>query len=116
LLGPYLFVRFDVARDQWRRVHYTRGVFRIFGAPEAPTPVPDRDVQALQGGEERRCKVRHIEAAPPAQGDAIEVTGGPLKGARGICQALRRGELTALLFLARGPTVVELPAKWCTSA
>jgi transcription antitermination factor NusG len=38
----YAFVRFDVAAQQWRCIHSTRGVRRLFStAPERPTPMRD---------------------------------------------------------------------------
>ena len=56
----YGFLRFDFPGD-FQTVRYTRGVKRVVGSRESPTPVPDEAVEGI-----------------------IEVAEGPLKGLRGI--------------------------------
>ena len=48
LFQNYLFVRMDILRDQWRSVNGTRGVVRLLMRGEAPQPVPNGIVDALQ--------------------------------------------------------------------
>ena len=43
-IGPlfpgYLFISFDLARDQWRRIYRTRGIAGLIGATiDQPTPI-----------------------------------------------------------------------------
>lgn len=117
LFGCYLFVRFDVRRDSWRRVAHTKGVRRLFGAtPDDPTPIADQDVEDLKHGEQARLVIRFIEPTPPREGQPIKVIAGPFKGKSGICRRVVRMEVVALLFLDRGPTEVTMPAKWCVAA
>lgn len=51
LLPRYLMVRFVRTNPTWRAICTMRGVERIFSThPERPTPIPDRDIEALREG------------------------------------------------------------------
>lgn len=51
LLPRYLMVRFVRTNPTWRDICTMRGVERIFSThPERPTPIPDRDIEALREG------------------------------------------------------------------
>lgn len=50
LFPNYLFVEFDVSRDQWRRINSTRGVLRLLTWDGAPQPVPRGVVDGLVAG------------------------------------------------------------------
>ena len=79
----YAFLRFDYPA-QYQMVKYTRGVKKIVGNPEGPTPIPEEILRELWVRE----KNGHIEldkyGQEPGIGDEIEVVEGPLKGLKGI--------------------------------
>lgn len=98
----YLFVRFDVRNDQWRRVAHVQGVRRIFGAgPEQPIPVPTRAIDAMVAagygvGETEdsvwtldkgrvRLVRKDIRPALIAAGVPVKITRGAFADQTGVC-------------------------------
>lgn len=48
LLPGYVFIRFDLFKDNWRAVRFTRGVRCIVSFGEEPLPIADNIVAAIQ--------------------------------------------------------------------
>ncbi len=81
----YAFLLFDFP-GQYQTVKYTRGVKRIVGGDEGPTPIPEEVVSGIRSREKDGLVVFEKYGEEPAVGDEIEVVEGPLKGLRGIFQ------------------------------
>mgnify|MGYP001122526383 CR=1 FL=1 len=79
----YAFLRFDFP-EQFQTVKYTRGVKRVVGTDDGPTPVPEEVVLGIRARERDGLIVFERYGEEPAVGDEIEVVEGPLKGLRGI--------------------------------
>lgn len=114
LFGPYLIVRFDVAKPGWRSICNTRGMRRLFGAtPEQPTPLREADAQAI-----RDLTISGDVHGPAIRGEALRVVGGPdaYRGRAGLCVDVAAGVVRALLFTPEGVVDCEILAKWCRRA
>ncbi len=81
----YAFLHFEFPR-QYQTVKYTRGVKRVVGGDEGPTPIPEEVVEGIRTRENDGLIVFEKYGEEPAVGDEIEVVEGPLKGLRGIFQ------------------------------
>jgi len=81
----YAFLYFDFP-GQYQMVKYTRGVKRVVGREEGPTPIPDEIVAGIKAREKDGLIVFERYGEEPAVGDEIEVVEGPLKGLKGIFQ------------------------------
>lgn len=79
----YAFLSFDFPR-QYQTVKYTRGVKRVVGGDEGPTPVPEEVVAGIRARERDGLIVFERYGEEPGVGDEIEVVEGPLKGLKGI--------------------------------
>jgi transcriptional antiterminator RfaH len=79
----YTFLRFDFP-EQFQMVKYTRGVKRVVGTDDGPTPIPEEIVQGIKARERDGLVVFEKYGQEPAVGDEIEVVEGPLKGLKGI--------------------------------
>ena len=79
----YAFLYFDFP-GQYQTVKYTRGVKRIVGGDDGPTPVPEEVVSGIRAREKDGLIDFERYGEEPAVGDEIEVVEGPLKGLRGI--------------------------------
>lgn len=86
-IGPffpgYAFVRFEFP-EQFQMVKYTRGVKRVVGSHDSPTPIPEEIVLGIKAREQNGFIVFEKYGEEPAVGDEIEVVEGPFKGLRGI--------------------------------
>jgi transcriptional antiterminator RfaH len=110
LFPRYLFVRFDLAADPWKRVYRTQGVDGIIGQrANAPVPVPDGIIEGLIS----RMSSRRIVDDPHEQtiraGDQVRVVAGQWNGFEGICKLSRHKRVVLLLSLFQRQTSVELP-------
>jgi transcriptional antiterminator RfaH len=81
----YAFLAFDFPR-QYQTVKYTRGVKRVVGRDEGPTPIPEEVVAGIRAREKDGLIVFEKYGEEPAVGDEIEVVEGPLKGLKGVFQ------------------------------
>lgn len=79
----YEFIYFDFP-EQYQLVKYTRGVKKIVGTREGPTPIPEEVLDALKAREENGLIELLKYGEEPELGDEIEVMEGPLKGLKGI--------------------------------
>jgi transcription antitermination factor NusG len=79
----YEFIHFDFP-EQYRLVKYTRGVKKIVGTQEGPTPIPEEVLDALKAREVNGLIELFKYGEEPELGDEIEVVEGPLKGLKGV--------------------------------
>lgn len=86
-VGPffpgYAFVRFNFP-EQFQMVKYTRGVKRVVGNDDGPTPILEEIVMGIKAREQGGLVVFEKYGQEPAVGDEIEVVEGPFKSLRGI--------------------------------
>jgi transcriptional antiterminator RfaH len=75
LFPNYLFVHFDISRDQWRSVNGTRGVVRLLTHGGTPQPLPNGIVEGLLA---RMRDDGTIDWSPTLKiGGAVRIAGGP---------------------------------------
>jgi transcription antitermination factor NusG len=79
----YEFVYFDYP-GQYQLVRYTRGVKRVVGPRESPTPISEVVINEIKAREIKGVIELQKYGEEPEVGDEIEVMEGPLKGLRGI--------------------------------
>ncbi|MGD9346198.1 MAG: transcription termination/antitermination NusG family protein [Candidatus Aminicenantes bacterium] len=79
----YEFIHFDFP-EQYQLVRYTRGVKKVVGTNEGPTPIPEEVLAALKNREVDGLIEMLKYGEEPELGDEIEVMEGPLKGLKGI--------------------------------
>lgn len=79
----YGFINFDYP-SQYQLVKYTRGVKRIIGNDEGPTPIPEEIIQQIKLREINGFIELEKYGGIPEIGDEIEIMEGPMKGLRGI--------------------------------
>lgn len=110
LFSRYLFLRFDTARDQWRRVYRALGVAGLIGSsPERPTPAPEGVIEALLA---RTSSVGVVDDPGPWRGavgikagERARMIDGPFAGLSGVCQASARGRVEMLMAVWGGTPV-----------
>lgn len=79
----YEFVHFDYP-GQYQLVRYTRGVKKVVGPRESPTPISEAVIHEIRAREINGLIELQKYGEEPEVGDEIEVMEGPLKGLRGI--------------------------------
>jgi transcription antitermination factor NusG len=79
----YEFVYFDYP-GQYQLVRYTRGVKKVIGPRESPTPISEAVINEIKAREIKGLIELQKYGEEPEVGDEIEVMEGPLKGLRGI--------------------------------
>jgi transcription antitermination factor NusG len=79
----YAFLLFEFP-EQYQMVKSTRGVKRVVGNDDGPTPIPGEVVQGIRAREREGLIVIERHGETPAVGDEIEVVEGPLKGLKGV--------------------------------
>ncbi len=83
LFPSYLFARLDI-EQHYPKVKYTRGVTRILGVGNEPTPISDAVIEMLR---DRMADDDTVELFRELQdGDLVQVTSGPLKDFVGVFQ------------------------------
>jgi len=81
----YEFIYFDFP-EQYQLVRYTRGVKKVVGTQQGPTPIPEEVLTTLKNREVGGLIELLKYGEEPELGDEIEVMEGPLKGLKGIFQ------------------------------
>ncbi len=79
----YAFLEFEFP-DEYQMVKYTRGVKRVVGTDDGPTPIPDGVVAGIRARERDGLVELEKYGEEPVAGDEIEIVEGPLKGLKGI--------------------------------
>jgi transcription antitermination factor NusG len=79
----YEFIYFDFPA-KCQLVRYTRGVKRIVGTRDGPTPIPEDVINKIRSREVDGLIELNKYGAEPEEGNEIEVMEGPWKGLKGI--------------------------------
>jgi transcriptional antiterminator RfaH len=110
LFSSYLFGKLDL-QLHFYKAKYTRGVNRILGNGEGPTPIAERVVEAIREkmGEDKIIKLEEEWK----EGDLVQVTSGPFKELTGIFQKKMsdQGRVRILLSLIGVEVPVQI-SKW----
>ncbi len=114
----YLFARFDTRADRWRSILYTRGVRGLISSsPEAPIPIPERQIQVLLALGYDRPIAEDPRPALIAAGARLRVTEGAFADMQGTClwDDGKRIGLLVDMFFGR-TTKAELPRRAVVAA
>ena len=103
----YIFVRMLLNDESWLVVRTTEGVTGFIGAGTKPTPISDKEVQAI---------MRFVEQEQPkfkakfSVGEAVKITEGPLADFLGSVEAIdeEKGKIRVLVSIFDRETPVEL--------
>ena len=103
LFSNYLFARLDLERHYYK-VKWTRGVNRILGVGNEPTPISEMVIQMLKDRMGGDGTVKLLEDLQ--EGDLVQITSGPLKDFIGVFQRrLSSGERVRILLNLIGAEV-----------
>jgi transcriptional antiterminator RfaH len=103
LFPSYLFVQFDMARDQWRCINSTRGVTRLLTGHGMPQPIPLDVIDALfdrTRGDGTIDWTPHFEV-----GAAVRIADGPFAELIGTLEFLDAAGRVRVLLDLLGRTV-----------
>lgn len=103
----YVLVRMDLDDESWLLVRTTQGVTAFIGAGNKPTPISDKEVEAIQKfmkTEEPLYKTAFIK------GEAVKIIDGPFTDFLGSIDDIdeARGKLKVLVSIFGRETPVEL--------
>lgn len=94
----YEFIYFDFPA-QYQLVKYTRGVKRVVGSRELPTPILEEVILEIKSREVNGLIEIDKYGEEPEVGDEVEVMEGPLKGLRGIFKKQLTAKERVLILL-----------------
>lgn len=113
LFPSYMFVKFNVERDYWRRLVTMPGVKRLFStSAECPTPVPGRLLEIVQ------YEINKLNPAPTSTGprlfepgDEVKITHGPWRQFVGICAQSTETRVHLLLSIFGRAYEIDMDVK-----
>ena len=79
LFPRYLFVSFDIKKDNWSKIFYTRGVKNIFISNNKPIAVPDFVIKNLENLSSNDNLINPFNLVDLYVGKKIKISNGPLK-------------------------------------
>ncbi len=103
----YIFVRMELDDESWLVVRTTEGVTGFIGAGLKPTPISDKEVQAI---------MRFVQQEQPkfktkfSVGEAVKITEGPFTDFLGSVETIdeEKGKVRVLVSIFDRETPVEL--------
>lgn len=103
----YVLIRMKLDDETWVLVRSTQGVTAFIGAGNKPTPISDKEVEAIQ---------KFIKMEQPTYkasfsvGEAVKITDGPFTDFLGTIESIdeERGKLKVLVSIFGRETPVEL--------
>lgn len=103
----YIFVRMNLDDESWLVVRTTEGVTGFIGAGTKPTPISDKEVQAIMKfvqQEQPKFKAKF------SVGEAVKITEGPFADFLGTVEAIdeEKGKIRVLVSIFDRETPVEL--------
>ena len=110
LFPSYLFAKLDLL-PHYDRVKWTRGVRKILGNREGPLPISENVIETIR---ERMGEDKFVKLDDELkEGDAVQITSGPLKDLMGVFQKKisDRGRVRILLGLIGVDLPVQI-SKW----
>ena len=110
LFPNYLFARLDLKLHS-NKVRWTRGVNRILGVGNEPTPISERVIQMIKDHIDDDGTFKLLEDFQ--EGDLVQVTSGPFKEFIGIFQKrLSSGERVRILLNLIGVNIAVQISLW----
>ena len=111
LFPGYLFVQFDTALDQWKRICSSYGIRKILGATDYGVPsLPTSFVESMIATAEDGLLPNPADAGVDyKKGDELTILDGPLAGYSGIMQYAEGGRIMLLLSLLNRKISVVCP-------
>ncbi|HBJ83981.1 MAG TPA: hypothetical protein DDZ88_08955 [Verrucomicrobiales bacterium] len=108
LFPSYFFAKFAPA-ESLRAVKYSQSVIKVVDFGGNLTPVPDRAIEELKA-EMNHIDICEVEVGVKV-GDTVELTEGPMRGLKGIVNALLSGadRVRILLEFLGRENAVEVP-------
>jgi transcription antitermination factor NusG len=108
LFPSYFFAKFAPA-ESLRAVKYSQSVIKVVDFGGNLTPVPDRAIEELKA-EMKNIDICEVEVGVKV-GDTVELTEGPMRGLKGIVNALLSGadRVRILLEFLGQENAVEVP-------
>ncbi len=103
----YILVRMILDDDSWLAVRTTQGVTAFVGAGNKPTPISDKEVEAIQ----KFMKMEEpLYKTNFSVGEAVKIVDGPFADFLGTIDAIdeTRGKLKVLVSIFGRETPVEL--------
>ncbi|MFZ5364906.1 MAG: transcription termination/antitermination protein NusG [Patescibacteria group bacterium] len=103
----YVLVEMIVTDDSWYVVRNTPNVTGFIGTGNTPTPISEKEIQALQ----KRMGVAEPKYKIPFKiGDAVKITDGPFKGFEAKVDEINeeKGKVKVLVSMFGRETPVEL--------
>lgn len=98
LFPRYLFVRIDIAAQQWRSIHSTFGVSRLVSNGSGPAPVPQQVLSALKGREDDGGYVRLDQQPKFTLGEKVRVLAGVFADNLGLFDGMADRDRVAILL------------------
>lgn len=110
LFPNYLFSKLDLERHYYK-VRWTRGVNRILGIGNEPTPVSEMVVHMIKERMNQNNVVKLLDNFQ--EGDLVKITSGPLKDFIGVFQRRQSsGERVRILLNLIGAEVPVQISRW----
>ena len=103
----YVLVRMDLDDESWLLVRTTQGVTAFIGAGNKPTPISEKEVEAIQ----KFMKLEEpLYKAAFSVGEAVKITDGPFSDFLGTIEGIdeAKGKLRVLVSIFGRETPVEL--------
>lgn len=113
LFPGYMFVQFDIDKDNWKAIGSTKGVYKLLTATDKYcTPLPARFVDELRKKEDKMGCITEERVGQVLRefviGEELQVDNGVFKGFIGICKRVQKDKIVVLLSLLGGKTALEL--------
>lgn len=103
----YLLIRMILDDDSWLLVRTTPGVTSFIGMGNKPTPIPEKEVEAIKKFMEMK---EPIYKSTFSQGEAVKIIDGPFTDFLGTVESIddARGKIKVLVSIFGRETPVEL--------
>lgn len=103
----YMLVRMILDDDSWLLVRTTPGVTSFIGMGNKPTPIPEKEVEAIKKFMEMK---EPIYKSTFSQGEAVKIIDGPFADFLGTVESIddARGKIKVLVSIFGRETPVEL--------
>ena len=108
LFTQYLFVYFDIDRDQWGQIARADAVRKIMGSCQTPRAIPDEFIDSIRNAENMGLFDKTTAHLRMSDGDEMEVLDGPFTGLVGkFAKGTSKRRVELLLEVLGGPTRVS---------
>ena len=81
LLFPrYIFTSFDINKDNWQKIFYTRGVKNLISSNTIPVPIPNKLITNLKLLQNNSETINPFDIFSLYKGKKLKIINGPFKG------------------------------------